>query len=65
MTNRQEEFWLKEMQKLEANMLDYFRRNPRDKPDGHWCLSAFKRGWYRAKDAEREKRGKRKARVSQ
>lgn len=54
MTNRQEKIWYRKMVKLEQSLLDYYaRRN--DKPDGSFCMSAFKSGYYLARQRARKK----------
>ena len=56
MTNRQHKIWYRKMISLEKGLLDYYRRNPDKEPDGSFCMSAFKDGYYLDKRERREKR---------
>jgi len=50
LTDRQESIWRKKMLKLELRLLNYYATrgtNPTTvEPDGSFCMSAFKTGWY-------------------
>lgn len=55
LTRRQEEIWRKKMVEREKAIIRYYKTVERDlpdkvhEPDGSFCMSAFKDGWYLAR----------------